>query len=340
MFETTIAGSLPKPSWLAEPNRLWPRWRWEGEELAQAQRDATTVIVALQERAGIDVVTDGEMARRHFVHGFLEHVEGLDFSNQVREYIRDGRYQADLPRVVGPVRRRAPIHLDEVRHLRAQTPRKIKLTIPGPMTMVDTLHDDTYGDRKTLAFALAEIVNQEIRELVEAGLDVVQLDEPAFNVYLDDVEQWGVAALDRALEGVGCRTAVHVCYGYGIEANLAWKKSLGAVWDHYRRVLPALDASRVDEISIECAGSCVPTELLELVKRKAVAVGVIDVATERVETPEEVLQALERVLQHLPRERVVLSTNCGMAPMQRALAGAKLGALGAGARLARARQGA
>jgi len=337
LFLTTIAGSLPKPFWLAETSRLWPRWRWEGEELRKAQRDAVEVMVALQERSGIDVITDGEMGRRHFVHGFLERIDGIDFSKLVRETIRDGRYEADLPTVVGPVRRRGPVHLDDVRHLRSLTSRKIKLTIPGPMTIVDTLHDETYGDRKTLAFAFAEIIRDEIRELADAGLDVVQLDEPAFNVYLDDVEAWGVAALDRALEGVSCRSAVHVCYGYGIEANLAWKKSLGTVWDHYRRVLPALDASRVDEISIECAGSCVPIELVALVEKKDLAVGAIDVATDRVETADDVLATVERVLEHAPRERVRLSTNCGMAPMERAIAEAKLRALGSGARLARDR---
>ncbi|HVA38785.1 MAG TPA: methionine synthase [Candidatus Dormibacteraeota bacterium] len=337
MFETTIVGSLPKPFWLAETNRLWPQWRWEGDQLRRAQRDAVTVMVALQERAGIDVVTDGEMGRRHFVHGFLERIEGVDFSRLVRDFIRDGRYQADLPTVVAPVRRSAPVHVDDVRHLRASTQRPIKLTIPGPMTMVDTLHDEAYGDRRTLAFALAEIVNQEILDLVEAGLDVVQLDEPAFNVYLDEVEEWGIAALDRALAGVRCRTAVHVCYGYGIEANIAWKQSLGAVWDHYRRVLPALESSRVDELSIECAGSCVPIELLGLVKKKRVAVGAVDVASDRVETPEEVVDTVRRVLEYVPRERIALSTNCGMAPMERSLAEAKLATLGAGAVLARVR---
>ncbi|TAM75989.1 methionine synthase [bacterium] len=339
MFPTTIAGSLPKPFWLAETNRLWPRWRWDGADLAQAQRDAVELMVALQKRSGIDVLTDGEMGRRHFVHGFLESLEGIDFSKLVRERIRDGRYEADLPTVVGPVRRRSPVHLEEVRHLRALTGRAIKLTIPGPMTMVDTLHDEAYRDRKALAFAFAEIINAEVRELAAAGLDVVQLDEPAFNVYLDDVETWGIAALNRALDGVGCRSAVHVCYGYGIEANIAWKKSLGAVWEHYRRVLPALDASCVDEVSIECAGSCVPTELLGLLAHKHVAVGVIDVATDRVESPEEVVATVERVLEYVPRERVTLSTNCGMAPMGREVAERKLAALGEGALQARLRLG-
>ncbi|HTD34366.1 MAG TPA: hypothetical protein VK665_11935, partial [Candidatus Elarobacter sp.] len=229
-------------------------------------------------------------------------------------------------------RRTEPVHLDEVRFARTLTDGPLKVTIPGPMTLVDTVVDEAYGKRDELAFARA--IREEVADLVAAGVDVVQLDEPAFNVYFDEVEEWGARAVDAAFENVHVRKAVHVCYGYGIPANVAWKANLGERWDQYAHVLPLLAHSRADEISIEFAGSHVPAEVLALAGDKAVAVGVIDVASDAIETPDDVHATIEVARRYLPDERIVCSTNCGMAPMPREIAYAKLRALGQGALLA------
>ena len=335
MLATTIAGSLPKPSWLAEPETLWAPWRVARESLQEAQRDAVRLALADQEAAGIDVVTDGEQSRQHFVHGFLERLEGIDFGKRVTIGIRADRYKADVPTVTGPIARRAPVHVDEVRWARAHTTRRLKFTIPGPMTIVDTLADEHYHDRARLALAFARVINEEARELVAAGLDVLQLDEPAFNVYMDDVAAWGIEALHRATEGLACTTAVHICYGYGIKANVDWKKTLGAEWRQYERTFPLLAKSRIDQISLECANSRVPLELLDLLRGKDVMAGVIDVATHEVETAEQVAARIREVMRHVEPARLLPCTNCGMVPLPRAVARAKLQALGAGARLVR-----
>ncbi|HJV96960.1 MAG TPA: methionine synthase, partial [Albitalea sp.] len=226
MFDTAIAGSLPKPAWLAEPQKLWPQWKASGPELAQAQRDATLLWIKTQEDAGLDVIGDGEQSRQHFVHGFLAAVEGIDFEHKVEMGIRRDRYKAMVPQVVAPLRLNGRVHAVEARLLRAHTAKKIKFTLPGPMTIVDTVADRHYGDRVKLAFAFAELLNQEARALEADGVDIVQFDEPAFNVYLDEAADWGVKALERAAEGLTCTTAVHICYGYGIQANIDWKKTL------------------------------------------------------------------------------------------------------------------
>ena len=337
MLETTIAGSLPKPSWLAEPNKLWPEWRLQGEALAEGKRDATLLALKTQEAAGIDIVSDGEMSRQHFVHGFLEGVEGVDFNSRVKMGIRDNRYEAMCPTVTGPVRRARSIHAAEAATARAHTARPLKFTLPGPMTIVDTLADAHYRDRVALAMAFASALNEEARELAAAGIDVIQFDEPAFNVYMDAAADWGVAALHRAIEGVGCKTAVHICYGYGIKANIDWKGTLGAEWRQYERVFPALAASRIDQVSLECANSHVPLELMGLLAGKDVLAGVIDVATDRAETPDEVARTIESVLRVVPAERLFPCTNCGMAPLDRHLSERKLAALAAGTALVRGR---
>ena len=336
-FETTIAGSLPKPFWLAEPNRLWAPWRLEGPELEAAQRDATLLAIKAQEDAGIDILSDGEQSRQHFVHGFLESVDGIDFSNRVEMGIRADRYKAMVPRVVGPVRLAGRVHATEARLARAHTRRRLKFTLPGPMTIVDTVADAHYGDRAAMAMAFAELLNQEARGLETDGVDVIQFDEPAFNVYMDAVLEWGIAALHRAAEGLTCTTAVHVCYGYGIQANVDWKATLGGEWRQYEEIFPALAASRLDQVSVECRGSRVPMSLLSLLEGKDVLVGVVDVATDVVESPDDVAATIAEAARHVPAERIVVSTNCGMAPMRREIASAKLAALVAGAELARER---
>src|SRR6266540_1556728 len=195
MFAATIAGSLPKPSWLAEPDKLWPAWRHAGPELAAAKRDATLLVIKEQEDAGIDIVTDGEQSRQHFVHGFLEQVEGIDFEHKVKMGIRDNRYDAMVPQVVGPLRLKGRVHATEARVMRGHAKGRIKMTMPGPMTIVDTVADRHYGDKVKLAMAFAELLNQEARALEQDGVDVIQFDEPAFNVYMEDVKRWGVPAL-------------------------------------------------------------------------------------------------------------------------------------------------
>ena len=339
MFETTIAGSLPKPGWLAETHKLWPRWKLEGAALEEAKRDATLLWLKAQEDAGIDLVTDGEQSRQHFVHGFLESVRGIDFNLKVELGIRNNRYKAMVPTVVGPLRLKGRVHATEARLARAHTKRKLKFTLPGPMTIVDTIADKHYGDRVKLAMAFAEALNEEARALAADGVDLIQFDEPAFNVYMDDVVRWGVDALHRAAEGLKCRTAVHICYGYGIKANLDWKDTLGAEWRQYEAIFPALAASRMDAVSVECIHSKVPASLLRLLAGKDVMLGVIDVANDKVETPDEVSGVIAEAMKYVPKERILPCTNCGLAPMDRDVAVAKLEALGAGARLARERFG-
>jgi len=339
MLTTTIVGSLPKPPWLAEPKKLWAPWRLPADLLEEGKRDAVLVALGAQEAAGIDIVTDGEQTRQHFVHGFLEALEGIDFNRRVTIGIRADRYKAEVPTVVGPIRRGRPVHVAEVRFARAHTGRRLKFTLPGPMTIVDTLADEFYRDRTRLAFEFARVLNEEARELAASGVDVVQFDEPAFNVYLDDVERWGIEALHRAIDGLACRTAVHICYGYGIQANIDWKQTLGGEWRQYERTFPLLAASRIDQVSLECANSRVPVSLLGLLGGKDVLVGAIDVATDAVETPEQVAATIRRALPFVPPERLYPCTNCGMAPLDRELALAKLRALAAGAAIVRTELG-
>jgi len=333
--ETTVAGSLPKPSWLARPQVLWAPWQLAGEQLAEGKRDAVRSALKMQEAAGIDIVSDGEQSRTHFVHGFLQSIEGVDFARMKRIGIRADRYEADCPTVTGPVRRPRPVHADEVRFTRANTDRKLKFTLPGPMTMVDTLADEHYRDRAALGLALAELLNAEALELAALGVDVIQFDEPAFNVYMDEVRDWGIAALERAAAGLKCATAVHICYGYGIKANIEWKKTLGGAWRQYEATFPLLAKSTIRQVSLECANSRVPMALIRLLEGKDVLVGAIDVATDAIETPEQVAATLREALRYVKPRHLYGCTNCGMAPMARPVAEAKLRALAAGAAIVR-----
>jgi 5-methyltetrahydropteroyltriglutamate--homocysteine methyltransferase len=335
MFKTTIAGSLPKPAWLAETNKLWPAWRAQGSELERAKRDATLLWIKEQEDAGLDIVTDGEQSRQHFVHGFLEFVEGIDFEHKVKMGIRDNRYDAMVPQVVAPLRLKSRVHQKEALLLRNHSKKRIKITLPGPMTIVDTVADRHYGDKVKLAMAFAALLNEEARALQKDGVDVIQFDEPAFNVYMEDVKRWGIDTLHRAIQGLKCTTCVHICYGYGIQANLDWKKTLGESWRQYEEIFPALAKSKIDQVSLECIHSKVPVELLKLLKGKDVLVGVIDVANDKVETPQEVAQVIRTALKYVPARHLFPCTNCGMAPMDRDIARKKLQALVAGAALAR-----
>ncbi|MBP6406729.1 MAG: methionine synthase [Proteobacteria bacterium] len=339
MFETAIAGSLPKPAWLAETQKLWPQWKAQGDELRQAKADATLLWIKAQEDAGLDVVGDGEQARQHFVHGFLEQVDGIDFANKVKMGIRNNRYDAMVPQVVAPLTLKGRVHAFEAQLARAHTKKKLKFTLPGPMTIVDTVADRFYGDRVKMAFAFAELLNQEALALQADGVDIIQFDEPAFNVYMAEAADWGVKALERAAQGLTCTTAVHICYGYGIQANVDWKNTLGDQWRQYEQVFPALAQSSIQQVSLECYHSHVPPELMKLLEGKDVMVGVIDVASDVVETPEQVADTIGTALQFVPKNRLIPCTNCGLAPMSREVALAKLDALAKGAALARQRYG-
>lgn len=339
LFPTTIAGSLPKPEWLAEPNMLWAPWKSGGDELLRAKRDATLIWLKIQEDAGIDIVTEGEQARQHFVHGFLEKIEGIDFAHKVEMGIRKDRYKAMVPQVVAPLRLKGRVHAFEARVARTHTKKKLKFTLPGPMTIIDTIADRYYGDRVKMAFAFAELLNEEAKALQADGVDLVQFDEPAFNVYMDEVNDWGIKALERAAQGLTCATAVHICYGYGIKANTDWKETLGTQWRQYEQIFPAIDASPIQQVAIECRNSKVPLDLLALLKNKIVQAGVIDVASDTVETAEDVVTVIDAVSKFVPKSNIIATTNCGMAPMRREIAEAKLVALGAGAALAREKLG-
>jgi 5-methyltetrahydropteroyltriglutamate--homocysteine methyltransferase len=327
LFPATVCGSLPKPAWLSEINKLWPAWLQQGDDLVAAKRDATLLWMKEQEDAGLSIIGDGEQSRQHFVHGFLEFVEGIDFEHKVKMGIRNNRYDAMVPVVTGPLKLKGRVHQTEANLLRAHTKQKIKITMPGPMTIVDTLADNFYGDKVKLAMAFAELLNQEARALQADGVDIIQFDEPAFNVYMDDVKTWGVDALHKCIEGLTCTTAVHICYGYGIKANLDWKETLGGEWRQYEAIFPALAASKIDQISLECMNSKVPMHLIGLLKGKTVMVGVIDVASDVVETPEQVAATIGKALEFVAKDKLIPCTNCGMAPMDRGIARAKLNAL-------------
>lgn len=337
MLQTTIVGSLPKPEWLAEPDKLWAEWRVQGEELEQSKKRAVSEWLKHQEDAGIDIVTNGEQFRIHFVHGFLKHIDGIDWDRKTLMGIRDNRYTVQVPTVTGPVSRSQSVHLDEVRFTRSQTDHKLKFTLPGPMTICDTIANAHYGSRPEMAMDFAEILNTEARELAAAGVDVIQFDEPAFNVFMSDVKEWGIDALHRAIDGLDCTTAVHICYGYGIEENLRWKNTLGNEWRQYEDIFPALNASRIGQVSLECADSRVPPSLMRLLKDKDVLVGSVAVTADRVETPEQVAATIRAAMQHVDAERLYPCTNCGMAPIPYVIALGKLKSLAAGAALVRSR---
>ena len=339
LFPTTIAGSLPKPAWLAAPEKLWAPWRLEGDELAAAKDDATLLALKVQEDAGIDIVTDGEQSRQHFVHGFLEAVDGIDFGKRVEMGIRNDRYKAMCPTVVGPLRLRSRVHAREARLARAHTGKKLKFTLPGPMTIVDTIADAHYGDRVKMAMAFAALLNEEARGLAADDVDVIQFDEPAFNVYMDAAADWGIEALHRAIEGLTCKTAVHICYGYGIPANIEWKATLGAEWRQYEKFFPALAKSRIGQVSLECIHSHVPMKVLKLLDGKDVLIGVIDVASDAIETPEEIAAVISAAAEYVRPQHIIPCTNCGMAPMRRDIAASKLEALARGTALARRKFG-
>lgn len=334
LIPTSIVGSLPKPSWLAQPEVLWSDWKLSGSELTEGKHDAMRAAVLEQTQRGIDIISDGEQTRQHFVTTFIEHLSGVDFEKRETVRIRN-RYDASVPTVVGAVEREKPVFVEDAKALRSFTDKQIKWTLPGPMTMVDTLYDAHYQSREKLAWEFATILNQEAKELEAAGVDVIQFDEPAFNVFFDEVADWGIASLERACEGLQAETVAHICFGYGIKANNDWKATLGAQWRHYEKSFPLLQASTIDTVSLESHHSNVPIEVVEMVRGKKVMLGAIDVASETVETPEEVAQTLRKALEFVDADKLIASTNCGMAPFPRKVALEKLSALSAGAAVLR-----
>ena len=334
LLPTSIVGSLPKPSWLAEPETLWSPWKLEGDALVEGKQDALRIAVQEQRQRGIDIISDGEQTRQHFVTTFIEHLSGVDFEQRETVRIRD-RYDASVPTVVGAVSRDKPVFVDDAKFLRQQTDQPIKWALPGPMTMIDTLYDRHYKSREKLAWEFATILNQEAKELEAAGIDIIQFDEPAFNVFHDEVQDWGVATLERAAEGLRAETAVHICYGYGIKANTDWKATLGPEWRQYEQSFPLLQRSTIDIVSLECQHSHVPMDLIELIRGKKVMLGAIDVASETIETPDEVADTLRNALKFVDADKLLPSTNCGMAPLPRNVALGKLSALSAGTKIIR-----
>lgn len=334
ILPTSTVGSLPKPSWLARPETLWAPWKLQGDELVEGKQDALRIAAKEQSDRGIDIVSDGEQTRQHFVTTFIEHLDGVDFEQRETVRIRN-RYDASVPTVVGAVSRSKPVFVEDARFLRQQTDQPIKWALPGPMTMIDTLYDGHYKSREKLAWEFATILNQEARDLEAAGVDIIQFDEPAFNVYFDEMKDWGVATLERATEGLRAETAVHICYGYGIKANTDWKATLGSEWRQYEESFPLLQQSSIGIISLECHNSHVPIDLVELVRGKKVMLGAIDVANEKIETPEEVAATIRNTLRFVDADKLLPSTNCGMAPFSRDIALAKLSALSAGTRIVR-----
>lgn len=334
LLPTSIVGSLPKPSWLAQPETLWSPWNLQGDALVEGRRDALRISTHEQTNRGIDIVSDGEQTRQHFVTTFIEHLSGVDFEKRKTVRIRD-RYDASVPTVVSAVSREKPVFVDDAKFLRQQTEQPIKWALPGPMTMIDTLYDDHYKSRENLAWEFATVLNQEAKDLEAAGVDIIQFDEPAFNVFFEEMKDWGVAALERAAEGLRAETAVHICYGYGIKANNDWKTTLGSEWRQYEESFPLLQRSSLDIVSLECHNSHVPMDLIELIRGKKVMLGAIDVANETIETPEEVAATLRKALKFADADKLIPSTNCGMAPFARDVALAKMSALSAGTAIVR-----
>lgn len=329
---TTISGSLPKPNWLAEPEKLWSPWLLEGEELINGKKEAIKIAVNNQLNSGLSIIGDGEQTRQHFVTTFIEHLSGVDFKNKKTVRIRD-RYDAKVPVVIDNVFREKSVFVEDAKYLRSLTNLPIKYTLPGPMTMVDTLYDDYYKSREKLAEKFAEVLNKEAKELVDAGVNYIQFDEPAFNVFFDEVKDWGISILEKAASNLKAKTIVHICYGYGIEANINWKNSLGEEWRQYENVFPLLKKSKIDQVSLECQNSRVPMNLIELLRGKKILVGAIDVASKKVETPEQVAGILREATKYAEPQNILGCTNCGLVTFSQEIANAKMQALALGAKI-------
>jgi 5-methyltetrahydropteroyltriglutamate--homocysteine methyltransferase len=332
-IRATIVGSLPKPGWLAVPGILQAPWKVSAADLPEALDDATWLSVESQVAAGLDVVTDGEQRRRHYIWGFLDGIAAVDTANLVMKPTRGQRFKKEAPvaRLTGEPEWPGPMQVEALSAVRALTDRPIKVTLPGPMTLVDSLHDEV-GRHSTadLAMLFADLLNREARALAEAGAAVVQFDEPCFNIYLDQARDWGVAALARASAGVGTTTGVHICYGYGGSEVTDWKAA-NRDWSHYEQSLALVARTDIDQVSIETAAVGVDIGVIELLRGKDVLLGLVNVGDERVETPEEIAGGLRRAIDHVEPHRLFACTDCGLVLRSREAAGAKMRALAAGA---------
>jgi 5-methyltetrahydropteroyltriglutamate--homocysteine methyltransferase len=329
----TIVGSLPRPAWLGAPGEMFSAWRLEGATLDEGKEDAVNLWVSAQARAGLDVVTDGEQRRRHYIWGFFEGIDGIDTINLGRRAQRAQRYHNEISaaRLIGGPEWRGPVFLDALRATLAMTNKPVKVTLPGPMTIVDSLVD-TVGGRteEQLALRFAQLLNQEALLLADAGASVIQFDEPCFNVYVDKVKDWGIAALERAARGVTAKKAVHICYGYGTPDVKRWK-SANTDWSHYEHTLPLLAASSIDQVSIETAASGVDLSVVSALRGKDVLLGVVDTGNETVETADIVAERLHAALRYTDPGHLFACTDCGMMPLSRSAALGKLHALAVGA---------
>jgi len=332
-IETTISGSLPKPNWIASTGKLWSPWKLSADALELGKLSATQSAVQDQLKAGLSIITDGEQSRQHFVTTFIENLSGVNFKKRKIVRIRD-RYDASVPTVVGPVSRKKPVFIKFAKFLRNLSSKPIKFSLPGPMTMVDTLYDNFYKSREKLAWRFAEVLNEEAKELEKAGVDYIQFDEPAFNVFFDEVRDWGIETLERAAKNLRSKTVVHICYGYGIKANNDWKKTLGSEWRQYEKIFPLLNKSKIDQISLECMNSKVPLDLLSLLKNKKILAGVIDVATNKVETPKKIFELIKKITHFVKPKQLSCCTNCGMITLPPKIAQRKMESMVQGAKIA------
>jgi 5-methyltetrahydropteroyltriglutamate--homocysteine methyltransferase len=324
LLPTCLVGSYSQPGWLIDRARLGERlparvrarelWQVAPELLREAQDDATVLALEDQHRAGVDVVTDGEMRRESYSNQFATALEGVDLERPGEAVDRTGR-KVPVPRVVGPIRRRHAVEAPQLAFLKAHTSRPIKITLPGPFTMTQQAQNDFYPDEASLALAYAAAVNEELRELFAAGADVVQLDEPYLQARPERAREYALRAIDRALEGATGTTVLHMCFGYG--KHVADKPAGYAFLDE-------LDACRVDEISLECAQPRLDCALLERLPSKRIHVGVLDLRDPGVETPEQVAERIRAALRHLPAERMVVAPDCGMKYLPREAAFGKL----------------
>ena len=331
---TTVVGSYPQPGWLIDRAKLGskvPRvrepglWRVEKHFLEEAQDDATILAIRDMERAGIDIVTDGEMRRESYSNRFATALEGVDIENPGRTVNRSGGYSV-VPRIAGPVKRRSPVEIDDLLFLKKHASRKTKITLPGPFTMAQQAQDDYYKDEEALAMAFAAAVNEEMKDLRKAGADVIQLDEPWLQARPDRAARYGVKAINRALKDVSGTTVVHLCFGYA--AAVASKPSGYSF-------LPQLAETTASQISIEAAQPRLDLSVLRELKNKTVMVGVIDLGTEKVETPQIVAERIRAALKHIDARLLVLAPDCGMKYLTREAAFGKLQALAEGAAIVR-----
>jgi 5-methyltetrahydropteroyltriglutamate--homocysteine methyltransferase len=336
LLPTTLVGSYPQPGWLVDkavlmgnsPPRVRMRevWRMSGSELAEAQDDAVRLALADQERAGIDIVTDGEVRRESYFNHFATALSGIDLDNPAMTLNRIGK-QVPVPRVVGPIRRLHPVEVDALRFLKSQTARPVKITVPGPFTLTQLAKDEHYGDERKLALAYAAAVNEELRALEAAGADYLQVDEPYLQAHADKARQFGVEAIDRALAGIRDPTIVHLCFGY---AYVVADKPSGYSF------LPELAQCGCAQISIEAAQPKLGLAVLKSLPGKSILLGVIDLADMKVESAATIADRIRAGLAQVPAERLILAPDCGMKYLPRDVAFGKLRAMAEGARIVRA----